>query len=82
MTDAMSTILVVEDEESFVEALTVGLKREGFRVVVARDGAEAIALFESARPDHKIWSTSVKLLAPIIRGKLSGYRSMILLQKP
>ena len=27
------TILVVEDEESFVEALTVGLEREGFRGV-------------------------------------------------
>ena len=27
-----ATVLVVEDEDSFVEALTVGLKREGFRV--------------------------------------------------
>ncbi|NCX06378.1 MAG: response regulator, partial [Actinobacteria bacterium] len=26
------TVLVVEDEESFIEALQVGLKREGFRV--------------------------------------------------
>ena len=32
---------MVEDEESFVDALTVGLKREGFRVQVARDGAQA-----------------------------------------
>ena len=38
-----TTILVVEDEEAFVDALTVGLKREGFRVQVARDGAEALA---------------------------------------
>ena len=30
------TVLVVEDEESFLEALTVGLKREGFLVKVAR----------------------------------------------
>ncbi len=36
--DAATTLLVVEDEESFVEALTIGLKREGFRVEVARDG--------------------------------------------
>ena len=36
------TVLVVEDEESFVEALTIGLAREGFRVEVARDGAEAL----------------------------------------
>jgi hypothetical protein len=34
--DAGTTVLVVEDEESFVDALTIGLKREGFRVEVAR----------------------------------------------
>src|SRR6187401_222509 len=46
-----ATVLVVEDEDSFVEALTVGLKREGFRVTVARDGAEALDLFDAVRPD-------------------------------
>jgi two-component system response regulator RegX3 len=46
-----TTILVVEDEEAFVEALTVGLKREGFRVQVARDGAEALAMFDAVDPD-------------------------------
>ena len=44
-------MLVVEDEESFVEALSVGLKREGFRVQIARDGISALELFDSARPD-------------------------------
>jgi two-component system response regulator RegX3 len=46
-----STVLVVEDEESFVEALTIGLRREGFRVQVARDGAQALELFDAVRPD-------------------------------
>jgi two-component system response regulator RegX3 len=46
-----ATVLVVEDEDSFVEALTVGLKREGFRVQVARDGAEALDLFDVVKPD-------------------------------
>ncbi len=45
------TILVVEDEESFVEAHTVGLKREGFRVRVARDGVQALELFDLVQPD-------------------------------
>jgi len=45
------TILVVEDEESFVEALKVGLKREGFRVEVARDGVQAIEMFDVVKPD-------------------------------
>ncbi len=45
------TILIVEDEDSFVEALTVGLNREGFRVEVAQDGAQALARFQEVRPD-------------------------------
>ena len=45
------TVLVVEDEESFIEALVIGLKREGFLVRVARDGVEAVDAFESMRPD-------------------------------
>jgi two-component system response regulator RegX3 len=46
-----ATILVVEDEASFVEALTIGLRREGFEVVVAVDGAQALELFDTAQPD-------------------------------
>ena len=45
------TVLVVEDEESFIEALTVGLRREGFEVVIARDGIEALTAFEAHKPD-------------------------------
>lgn len=45
------TVLLVEDEESFVDALTVGLDLEGFKVEVARDGLEALARFDDVRPD-------------------------------
>src|SRR5688572_24040887 len=45
------TVLVVEDEISFVEALTIGLKREGFRVEVASDGFEALDRFDIVKPD-------------------------------
>ncbi len=44
-------VLVVEDEASFVEALTIGLRREGFEVVVAVDGAEALEKFDEVGPD-------------------------------
>ncbi|MFM8562850.1 MAG: response regulator [Acidimicrobiia bacterium] len=47
----MQTVLLVEDEESFIDALTVGLKKEGFRVEVARDGLEALNKFDSTQPD-------------------------------
>ena len=49
--EASPTLLLVEDEESFVDALVVGLQREGYQVRVARDGAEAIELFDLVQPD-------------------------------
>ncbi|MEI8240898.1 MAG: response regulator, partial [Actinomycetota bacterium] len=45
------TVLVVEDEASYVEALTIGLTREGFRVEVAVDGVEALQRFDTVNPD-------------------------------
>lgn len=60
----MPTVLVVEDEESFVEALKVGLKREGFRVEVARDGEMALEMFEIVKPDV--------ILLDIMLPKMSG----------
>lgn len=44
-------VLLAEDEESFIEALVIGLTNEGFRVTVARDGTEALALFDETEPD-------------------------------
>jgi len=44
-------ILIADDEPSIVTALEFLLKREGFEVEVARDGAEALARIESWRPD-------------------------------
>ncbi len=46
-----TSVLVVEDEDSFVDALTLGLTREGFTVSVARDGAEALDMFDDVQPD-------------------------------
>ncbi len=44
-------VLIVEDEESFIDALTVGLSREGFEVAIARDGPEGLALFRERPAD-------------------------------
>jgi two-component system response regulator RegX3 len=46
-----ATVLIVEDEESYVEALQIGLEREGYRVAVARDGVAALDEFDRVRPD-------------------------------
>src|SRR5580704_8422532 len=57
-------VLLAEDEESFVEALVIGLTNEGFRVTVARDGAEALRLFDETDPDI--------LLLDLMLPKMSG----------
>jgi two-component system, OmpR family, response regulator RegX3 len=43
-------ILVVDDEQSYRDALAVALQREGFLVDTASDGVEALARFDAARP--------------------------------
>ena len=45
------TILVVEDETTLRETLADALDAEGFRVVQAADGREALARFRGDRPD-------------------------------
>ena len=50
MTDRIC-VLVVDDEPSFREGLRVALEGEGFAVELAGDGEEALAMFESTRPD-------------------------------
>ena len=42
----MSVVLIVEDEESYRDALGFMLEREGFEVILASDGAEGLVQFE------------------------------------
>src|SRR3974390_1423026 len=58
------SVLLAEDEDSFVEALKLGLSREGFTVNIARDGNEALRLFDEVHPDV--------VLLDIMLPKLSG----------
>jgi two-component system, OmpR family, response regulator RegX3 len=67
------TVLVVEDEASYVEALTVGLTKEGFIVEVAVDGAEALLKFEDVQPDL--------VLLDVMLPKMSGIDVCRLLRK-
>jgi two-component system, OmpR family, response regulator len=46
-----STILLVDDEDSVQKLLAYPLEREGFRVLQARDGEEALARFASENVD-------------------------------
>jgi two-component system, OmpR family, response regulator RegX3 len=48
---AHPVVLIVEDEQSYIDALEVGLRREGFSTHVARDGPEALLMFDVVHPD-------------------------------
>jgi len=60
----MPKVLVVDDEESLLEAVRYALSREGLNVVVARDGAEAVQTFETERPDLIV----LDLMLPVLTG--------------
>ncbi|MEI6229502.1 MAG: response regulator transcription factor [Actinomycetes bacterium] len=47
----MTRVLVVEDEESFSDALSFMLRREGFEVGVAANGLDAVTLFDQHGAD-------------------------------
>jgi two-component system response regulator RegX3 len=59
------TVLVVEDEEAYADALTIGLAREGFTVLWARDGQEGVELFQKNEIDVIV----LDLMLP----KMSGF---------
>jgi len=47
----MTRVLVVDDEPTLVATLRFNLQREGFDVIVASDGGEALELAGTQRPD-------------------------------
>lgn len=47
----MATILIAEDDANNVEILSELLADEGYRVLVARNGADAISIASSEQPD-------------------------------
>ena len=56
------TILVVDDEQSYRDALAVSLRREGFLVQVAADGLEGLARAVARRPDAVVIEVSVPVM--------------------
>jgi len=44
-------VLVVDDERTITDGLTFNLKKEGFEVIPAYNGEDALSLFEEHKPD-------------------------------
>ena len=43
-------VLIADDEPNIVVSLSFMMKREGYEVLVARDGVEALAMIEAEKP--------------------------------
>ena len=72
----MTRVLVVEDEDSFPDALSFMLRREGYEVFVASDGNAAVSEFDKHGPDLVLLDLMLPGISGtevcrIIRGKSS-----------
>ncbi len=65
-------ILVVDDEEDLVIALSARLKAGGYEVLVARDGLEALTKARTLKPDL--------ILLDLMLPKMDGYKVARLLK--
>ena len=60
----MSRILIVDDEQDIVELLSYNLEKEGFSIVKAYDGEDALRLVRSEKPELMI----LDLMLPKMNG--------------
>lgn len=51
MTMALGKILVTDDDKNICELLRLYLEKEGYSVILAHDGEEALLKFETLHPD-------------------------------
>jgi len=61
----VKTVLLVDDEHAILDALSGTLEDEGFRVVTASNGREALARLGEAVPDVAL----VDMMMPIMDGR-------------
>jgi two-component system OmpR family response regulator len=68
-----SKILVVEDDRNLLDTLEYNLRKEGYEVVTAADGAEALDVARREKPDL--------LILDIMLPKISGFEVCRILRK-
>jgi DNA-binding response OmpR family regulator len=69
----MAKILVVEDDRNLLDTLKYNLRKEGYNVVAAVDGAEALDVARREKPDL--------IILDIMLPKLSGFEVCRILRK-
>ncbi len=55
-------IMVVDDDSNICELLRLYLEKEGFETVIASDGAKAVAMFDTEKPDLMLLDVMMPLL--------------------
>ena len=71
----MTRVLVVEDEESFSDALSYMLRREGFEVAVAGTGPDALSEFDRSGADLVLPTSCPGCPAPRCAGRCGSART-------
>jgi two-component system OmpR family response regulator len=69
----MSKIMVVEDDSNLLETIKYNLLKEGYEVIVAADGAEALNAARQQKPDL--------IILDIMLPKIDGYEVCRILRK-
>lgn len=73
-----NVILIVEANETYQHIVARGLGEEGYRVILAKNGPEAISLFRAQRPDAVILSLKMPQMDGIdIMYKIMAIRANI-----
>ncbi len=73
MEPSETRVLIVEDEEILLTALSEELKQEGFQVLGAKDGAEGVEKAKSEKPDL--------ILLDLVMPRLDGIGALKLLKE-
>ncbi len=58
----MKTVLVVDDEKHIVRLIQVNLERQGYRIVTAFDGKEALEKIAEEKPDLMVTDVMMPLM--------------------
>ncbi|KPJ77618.1 MAG: hypothetical protein AMJ54_07405 [Deltaproteobacteria bacterium SG8_13] len=66
-------VLVVEDSSTTRKVITITLNKEGYEVIEARDGIEAVNTLSEMRPDL--------ILLDIILPKMDGYKVLAIIKE-